>query len=156
MLQAVVGFGYRSLEHPLDGFGLLTTTSAHKPVLGVLWDSSIFPDRVPQGGKMLRMMIGGQRDPELVERGEEELIEIAARGLRETMGIDAKPDVTYVRRWPRGIPNYPVGHLALVDQIEQAASHHPGLHLNNNAYRGIAMNDCVRNGRALAERLSQA
>jgi oxygen-dependent protoporphyrinogen oxidase len=64
--------------------------------------------------------------------------------------------VTFVRRWPRGIPNYPVGHLALVDRIERATARHPGLHLNNNAYRGIAMNDCVRNGRELAERMAEA
>jgi oxygen-dependent protoporphyrinogen oxidase len=150
---AVVGFGYRELDHPLDGFGLLTTTAAHKPVLGVLWDSSIFPDRAPPGGKLLRMMIGGQRDPMLVERSESELVETARDGLRATMGIDAEPAVTYVRRWPRGIPNYPVGHLELISRIDQALAPHDGLHLNSNAYRGIAMNDCVRNARELAERM---
>jgi oxygen-dependent protoporphyrinogen oxidase len=151
---AVVGFGYRELDHPLDGFGLLTTTAAHKPVLGVLWDSSIFPDRAPPGGKLLRMMIGGQRDPMLVERSESELVETARDGLRATMGIDAEPAVTYVRRWPRGIPNYPVGHLELISRIDQALAPHDGLHLNSNAYRGIAMNDCVRNARELAERMA--
>jgi oxygen-dependent protoporphyrinogen oxidase len=30
------------------------------------------------------------------------------------------------------------------------AARYPGLHLNCNAYRGIAMNDCVRNSRELA------
>jgi oxygen-dependent protoporphyrinogen oxidase len=150
----VVGFGYRELDHPLDGFGLLTTTGAHKPVLGVLWDSSIFPDRAPPDGKLLRTMIGGQRDPTLVDRSESELIEMARDGLRATMGIDAEPDVTYVHRWRRGIPNYPVGHLELIDRIDQALARHEGLQLNSNAYRGIAMNDCVRNARELAARMA--
>ena len=56
---AVIGLGYERLAHPLNGFGLLTTTSARKPILGVLWDSSIFPDRAPPGKKSLRVMIGG-------------------------------------------------------------------------------------------------
>ncbi|MBT8419352.1 MAG: protoporphyrinogen oxidase, partial [Gammaproteobacteria bacterium] len=42
---AVVGFGYQRLAHPLDGFGLLTTTQAKQRILGVLWDSAIFPGR---------------------------------------------------------------------------------------------------------------
>ena len=58
---AVVGFGYRRPEHPMDGFGLLTTSAAGLPILGALWDSSIFPDRAPEGAKSLRVMIGGQR-----------------------------------------------------------------------------------------------
>lgn len=151
---AVVGFGYRALNHPLDGFGLLTTTTADTSILGVLWDSSIFPDRAPAGQKLLRMMIGGQRNPELVECSESELLEIAREGLRGTMGIDAQPDVTFVRRWPRGIPNYPVGHLELIGRIGQKLVPHAGLHLNSNAYRGIAMNDCVRNARELAEHMA--
>jgi len=42
---SVVGLGYTKLSHDLQGFGLLTTSSSKKEVLGVLWDSSIFSDR---------------------------------------------------------------------------------------------------------------
>jgi oxygen-dependent protoporphyrinogen oxidase len=147
---AVVGFGYRNLEHPLDGFGLLTTTSAKLPVLGVLWDSSIFGDRAPEGAKSLRVMIGGQRNPELVEQDEEGLIHGALEGIRRTMGVTAEPDVHFVQRWRHGIPNYPVGHLDSMENLFERLGDHPGLHLNCNAYYGIAMNDCVRNSRELA------
>lgn len=150
---AVVGLGYRGLEYPLDGFGLLTTSRARLPILGVLWDSSIFPDRAPEGGKILRLIIGGQRNPELVEQGDSGLIDNALDGVRTTMGVTASPDVTYVKRWPRGIPSYAPGHIARVDAIFEQLAGHPGLYLNSNAYRGIAMNDCVRNGRQLAERI---
>lgn len=151
---AVVGLGYRHLDHPLEGFGLLTTAAAGKTILGVLWDSSVFPDRAPAGCKSLRVMIGGQRNPELALQDEDRLIAIALQGVRETMGVTTPPDVTFLRRWERGIPNYKLGHLALVDAIEAKARTHPGLHLNSNAYRGIGVNDCVRNSRALAESLA--
>ncbi len=151
---AVVGFGYRSLQHPLDGFGLLTTTASRQPILGVLWDSSIFPDRAPPGCKSLRVMIGGQRNPELVDQDEAGLVATARAGLESTMGVTADPDVTFVRRWDRGIPSYEVGHLSRVDAIFERAARLPGLHLVGNAYHGIAMNDCVRNGRELAQRIA--
>jgi len=151
---AVVGFGYRHLAHPLQGFGLLTTTSAKLPILGVLWDSSIFPDRAPGGSKSMRVLIGGQRNPELVEQDEAGLIDTARAGIEKTMGITDDPDVTFVRRWDRGIPSYAPGHIARVHAIFEQLAEHPGLHLCSNAYRGIAMNDCVRAGRELAEKIA--
>lgn len=151
---AVVGFGYRSLRDPLDGFGLLTTTASRQPILGVLWDSSIFPDRAPEGCKSVRAMIGGQRNPELVNQDEARLVAAARAGIRNTMGIDQDPDVTFVKRWDKGIPSYPPGHVARVDAIFARLGRTPGLYLNCNAYRGIAMNDCARNGRELAQRIA--
>jgi oxygen-dependent protoporphyrinogen oxidase len=148
---AVVGFGFRDLEHPLDGFGLLTTSAAGLPILGVLWDSSIFPDRAPAGCKSVRIMIGGQRNPELVDQGNDALVATAREGLRMTMGIETTPDTHFVQRWTRGIPSYAPGHIARVDAIFERADRHPGLHLCCNAYRGIAMNDSVRSGRELAQ-----
>jgi oxygen-dependent protoporphyrinogen oxidase len=153
---AVVGFGYRHLDHPLDGFGLLTTTSAGLPILGVLWDSSIFPDRAPEGCKCLRVMIGGQRNPEQMRLDDAGLLAAARDGIRMTMGVKAEPDVSFVRRWDQGIPNYPVGHLRAMDALFAQVARYPGLHLNCNAYRGIAMNDCVRNSRELAHTLCTA
>ncbi len=150
---AVVGFGYRQLAHELPGFGLLTTSAAGLDILGVLWDSSIFPDRAPPGGKSLRVMIGGQRSPELALEPEDRLIAIAREGVRRTMGVDDAPAVTFVQRWPQGIPNYPVGHLANADRLFARIADHPGLYLNSNAYYGIGLNDCVGNSRLCAEKV---
>ena len=151
---AVVGLGYRTLARPLDGFGLLTTSSAGKEILGVLWDSSIFADRAPPGCKSVRVMIGGQRNPLLALKEEPELIEIACGGVRETMGVTEAPDVTFVKRWERGIPHYRLGHLAVVGRIFARVRELPRFFLNANAYRGVGLNDCVANSRALASRLA--
>ena len=153
---AVVGFGYRSLPDPLDGFGLLTTSAARLPILGVLWDSSIFPDRAPPGCKSIRVLLGGQRSPELVNQDEAGLIRTARAGLEKSMGLTQDPDVTFVKRWDRGIPSYAPGHISNVNAILARADAVPGLYLNCNAYRGIAMNDCARNSRELAQRISAA
>jgi oxygen-dependent protoporphyrinogen oxidase len=153
---AVVGFGYEELEHPLNGFGLLTTSAAGLPILGALWDSSIFPDRAPDGSKSIRIMIGGQRNPELVGLDDKQLLKLARDGLRKTMQIESEPDSVFIKRWTRGIPSYAPGHLDRVASIFEQLETHPGLHLCANAYGGIAMNDCVRNGRELAMRIAHA
>lgn len=151
---AVVGLGYRGLDHPLDGFGLLTTSAARLPILGVLWDSSIFPDRAPEGGQTLRVMIGGLRNPELALLSEAELVRTALRGVGATMGCRAEPEVTFVQRWERGIPSYRIGHLGRLERIFTAAAALPGLYLVSNAYRGIALNDCAASALACAGELA--
>jgi oxygen-dependent protoporphyrinogen oxidase len=152
---AVVGFGYDALAHDLKGFGMLTTSAARQEILGVLWDSSIFPDRAPAGKKAVRVMIGGQRNAELALRSEEELIAIARRGLKATLGIGEEPVATFVQRWPRGIPSYPVGHLAAADRIFVRVASFPGLYLISNAYYGIGLNDCVGNALRCAQAIAK-
>ncbi len=150
---SIVGLGYNELSHDLKGFGLLTTSSAKKEVLGVLWDSSIFHDRAPKGKKSLRVMIGGQRSPELAMKSDKELLEIAIRGIKETMGLDVLPDVSYVKRFERGIPNYRVGHLESMGELFEKLKNHRGLYLSSNAYYGVGLNDCVRNSKKMAEQI---
>jgi len=150
---SIVGFGYNALAHDLDGFGLLTTTSAHKEILGVLWDSSIFNDRAPDAKKSVRVMIGGQRNADLALKSKEELIAMAQKGIKETMGIDATPDVVFVEQWEKGIPNYAVGHADKVKGLFENLKAHKGLYLNSNAYFGVGLNDCVSNSKKCAQRI---
>ncbi len=148
---SIVGLGYEHLEHDLKGFGLLATTRAKQDVLGVLWDSSIFLDRAPKGKKLLRAMIGGQRSPHLALKSDEELIELATNGVKNTMGIDKRADTFYVKRWEKGIPNYKVGHLANVNKIFDMLKRYKGIYLSSNAYYGVGLNDCVSNSKKCAK-----
>ena len=148
---SIIGFGYTELKHDLDGFGLLTTTSANKDILGILWDSSIFNDRAPSGKKSLRVMIGGQRNKALALKSEAELIALAQKGILETMGIEATPDSVFVERWEKGIPNYEVGHGSKMNTLFEMLSIYPNLFLNSNAYVGVSLNDCVSNSKKCAQ-----
>lgn len=148
---SVVGLGYDNLKQRLNGFGLLTTTSANQPVLGILWDSSIFFDRAKPGHKLLRVMIGGQRNKELALKSEEVLVEFAKLGIKNTMGIDNEPSVTYVKRWAKGIPNYGIGHIDNVNKIFEEMKKVDNVYLSSNAYHGVALNDCVSNSKKCAK-----
>ena len=73
--------------------------------------------------------------------------------MRAILGATAEPGFSQVQRWERAIPQYNVGHLARLEKLDAALVRHPGLHLAGNAYRGIGLNDCVRNAAMLARRL---
>ena len=71
--------------------------------------------------------------------------------LHQLLGIEAEPLLTRIARYPRSMPQYRVGHLQLVDEIEKRVAVYPGLALAGNAYRGVGLADCVRSGEAAAE-----
>ena len=49
------------------------------------------------------------------------------------------------------MPQYHVGHLDLVAQIEARTAEHAGLALAGSAYRGVGVPQCIRSGEAAAE-----
>jgi oxygen-dependent protoporphyrinogen oxidase len=148
-----LGFDRRTLDHPLDGFGFLVPRGEQLPLLGALWDSSIFPNRAPEGFALVRVMLGGARDPERVATEDDRLVWTAREGLATTMGLRAAPVWTRVVRYPIGIPQYTVGHLDRVASIEAALTRLPGLFVTGNSYRGVSINACVTDAKAIALRV---
>ncbi|MEW6719861.1 MAG: protoporphyrinogen oxidase [Thermodesulfobacteriota bacterium] len=153
---AALGYDAATLGNPLDGFGFLIPRGEKRKILGALWDSSVFPNRAPQGKALLRVMLGGVRAPELASLPEGELVAIARKELSDIMGISAEPVLARSFFHDRGIPQYLVGHGAILERIDARLAALPGLHLNSNAYRGIALNDCVLQSRLAGERIAQA
>ena len=54
------------------------------------------------------------------------------------------------------MPQYHVGHLDLVGQIEAATSPLPHFALAGNAYYGVGIPFCVRSGELAAERIAES
>jgi oxygen-dependent protoporphyrinogen oxidase len=153
---AALGYERATLRNPLDGFGFLIPRGERRKILGALWDSSVFPNRAPEGKALLRVMVGGVRAPSLAALPERDLLEVARRELRDIMGIATEPVLARAFFHDRGIPQYLVGHGAILERIDGRLDRLPGLYLNNNAYRGIALNDCVLQSRLAAERIAKA
>jgi oxygen-dependent protoporphyrinogen oxidase len=153
---AVVALGYRrqDMPHSLDGFGFIAPQRLGRDLLGVQWCSSIFEERAPPGTVLLRAMCGGWQRADVVGWGDERLLHSVCAELRLALGVTLPPIFHKIVRWDRAIPQYHVGHLQRVAWIEQRLMGHPGLLLGGNAYRGVALNDCVEQGAILAEHLA--
>ncbi len=153
---SVVALGYDkpSLGNPLDGFGFLIPRGERRKILGALWDSSVFPNRAPEGKALVRAMVGGVRGPDLAALPPDEMFRLVRSELSATMGVTAKPVLSRSFFHERGIPQYLVGHGKALERISERLAAHPGIHLNSNAYRGIALNDCVLQSRLIAGRIA--
>lgn len=149
---AVVSLGYavRSVEHPLDGFGFLAPRSAGLEVLGCLFASSIFPRRAPAGHVALTAFLGGRTAPDVVRRSEDEIRGLALRDLDRVLGLTGEARVEHVRRWPRALPQYELGHGRFVQRAAEIERDLPGLHFAVNWLEGPSVAECVRRARRVA------
>jgi oxygen-dependent protoporphyrinogen oxidase len=147
-----MGFDEDALPRPLDGYGFLVPRTEKRGILGCLWSSSIFPGRSPKYRVLLTVMAGGARNPEIAGLPEEEIVSLVQKELRHMMGIDAKPEFIRAKRHARAIPQYTLGHAERLAAIDEALGRVPGLFLTGNAYRGVAMSDCILQAGLTAEK----
>jgi len=124
-----------------------------RSVIACTFSSVKFSGRAPDGSVLLRAFAGGALQPEVFALDESEMSNRVEADLRELLGISGDPLFVEVAKWERSMPQYEVGHIDRVSEIEKLVSGLPGLSLAGNAYRGAGIPDCVRSGEAAAEAL---
>lgn len=149
---ALVSLGWRRADvgHPLDGFGFLAPRKEGLRLLGCLFPSTIFSGRAPEGHVALAAFAGGRTDPEIVGWDEDRIAATVLAELRGPLGLRGEPAFVHVRRWPRAIPQYELGHGRFVERANEIEKALPGLHIRGNFVGGISVPDCIRNATALA------
>ena len=152
---ATLNFGYRraAIGHALNGFGFVVPFVEKRSLIACTFSSVKFPGRAPEGHVLLRAFAGGALQPEIFALNEAEMSARVEGDLRQLLGISEEPRFVEVSKWERSMPQYEVGHLERVEEIEKLASELPRLTLAGNAYRGAGIPDCIRSGEAAAEAL---
>jgi oxygen-dependent protoporphyrinogen oxidase len=140
------------VTHPLRGFGYVTPRAEGRGVMATTWSSSKFRHRAPEGHVLLRSFVGRAGLEASAQLDDDELTALVRRELRDVLDITAEPEFVEIFRWPKGMPQYRVGHTDLVTRIEEAVAKVPGVELAGGAYHGIGIGDCLREGAAAAER----
>jgi oxygen-dependent protoporphyrinogen oxidase len=154
---AVVALGYRRADVPvpLDGFGYIAPQNTRRDLLGVQWCSSIFPQRAPDDCVLLRAMSGGWHRADILDWDDARLLQALRAELKLAMKITAQPIFHKIVRWDKAIPQYTIGHLERVAEIQTRSAQHPGIFLGGNAYHGVALNDCTEQAEVIARRIQQ-
>jgi oxygen-dependent protoporphyrinogen oxidase len=153
---ATVFFGLRRPppNQPLEGAGFIVPRGEGR-MLASTWVSSKWSGRAPEGAALLRVFLGGAREPELVEGSSDvELERLAKEELERFIGpIDDELQMTRVFRWIRSNPQPTLGHADRLQSIRDSLVDMPGLALAGSGYDGVGLPDCIRQGRAAALRV---
>lgn len=148
-----LAFKRSDIHHPFAGFGLLAPHVEKRSILGIIFSSSIFPHRAPDGYAVMNVMIGGASVPELVQLPDQELLDIAVQETSDLLEINAAPTLTHLKRWSEGIPQYNVGYEKVLGDLSQIEKNNLGLHFLGNYRGGISIGACIKNATDLATSL---
>jgi len=149
-----VAFAAERIGHPLDGMGVVVPAVERRPLLACSFSSRKYPHRAPEGKELLRAFVGGSNRPELAAMDDDRLLPMVLEELSRLLRIRGEPCYCRIARWPAAMPQYHVGHLALVARIEARAAAIGRLALAGNAYHGVGLPDCIHGGQLAAERMA--
>ena len=105
----------------------------------------------PRGGSCIRVFIGRAGQEDALAADDDTLVALAVQEVSMRLGVTASASLTRVHRWPRGMPQYLLGHPERVARIEAARQEHAGLFLAGNAFHGVGLPDCIASGERAAD-----
>jgi oxygen-dependent protoporphyrinogen oxidase len=151
---ATVSLAYRKADvaRPLSGFGFVIPRAEERGIMAGTFSSLKFPGRAPDDGVLVRAFVGRAGREAPAELPDDELIGLVRAELAGIVGLRAEPLFTRIFRWPRGMPQYRVGHRRLIDRVEAAIAALPGVEIAGGYLHGIGIGDCIREGAAAAHR----
>jgi oxygen-dependent protoporphyrinogen oxidase len=141
-----------------QGFGLLVPprlTPGTLQLLAATFVNQKFPHRAPEGAAVIRAFFGSGSAEHFSSGSDAEVAATALTQLREILGPlpDPVAEITTVRRWPRSLPQYEVGHLDRIAELTQHAENIGHLTLLGNSYHGVGLPDLIGDARTAATSL---
>ena len=141
------------LAADFGGYGIICPHVLGRQAIACSFSSNKFSNRAPDGKVLVRCFIGGALQAELVDRSDNELLDITMTELQHWLGLEGDAEWAKVYRWRSCMPQYTIGHLDRVSQIEQQVGEQIRLELAGNSYRGVGIPACIESGTAAARRL---
>jgi oxygen-dependent protoporphyrinogen oxidase len=153
---AVLALGFRrdEVSHALDGFGFLVPGVERRHVLGVLFSSSVFAGRAPEGHVLLTAFVGGVRNPDLANADLNTLTARVQDDLRALLGARGEPSFRAAQLWPRAIPQYTLSHGRYKDIMDDVERRHPTFAFAGSYRDGVALGDVIAGADEAASRLA--
>lgn len=150
-----IAIGFNKWEgRPLNGFGGLIPHKEQRDLLGVLFMSSLFKGRAPEGGALLSVFMGGIRNEKLCDLSDRELLIILEKEFTDLMKLPGfDPQMVEIMRYSHAIPQYAINTGERLEAIEKVQRNYPGLIIAGNLRDGIGMADRIKQATIIAEEL---
>jgi oxygen-dependent protoporphyrinogen oxidase len=136
-----------------EGFGFVVPRAEGRDLIAATWTSLKWPHRAPPDQVLVRCYVGGVGREAILQLDDQAMVARVRAELASMCGVRAEPEYVEVNRWMKAMPQYTLGHLERLNQIEAALSRYGGLILTGAGYRGVGIPDCIRDGAVAAERV---
>lgn len=145
----------RAMLSGIEGFGFIVPRTEQRDLIAATWTSLKWPHRAPEDQLLARCYVGGVGREDILNLDDATLTAKVREELAAICGIRVEPSYTEVNRWWKAMPQYTIGHLDRLAQLDAALSRYPGLILTGAGYRAVGIPDCIRDGALAAERVVQ-
>jgi oxygen-dependent protoporphyrinogen oxidase len=137
----------RENEYP-GGFGFLMPRVFDLRILGTLFPSKLFKNRIPNGWQLFASFYGGMTDPGALDLSDDRLTELLFREHRTIFRRQLEDaEVLKVLRYPNAIPQLLPDHPENIERITREISRHtPGVFLAGNYLTGVGIEHAVESG----------
>lgn len=152
---ATVSLAYRRSElvtpdgkDPLHDSGFVVARGEPRRLLSATFVTTTWPwaarSAHPEDLVVVRVLLGGSQDVEVLQQPDEALVEHARGELSFLLRTGrAKPVDAVVARWGGALPQYAVGHVDRVAAIRESVAAVPGLAVCGATYDGTGIAACV-------------
>lgn len=130
---------------PVEGSGFLVPAVDGRNIKAATISSRKWPWVGDSGGTIIRASIGRMGDSHQLRLRDDALARMAVDDLSEAFGQPLMPRAVDVQRWGGALPQYDVGHLSRVNEIEADVQRLPGLAVCGAAYRGLGIPAVIAN-----------
>lgn len=130
------------------GFGFLMPRVFDLRVLGTLFPSQLFDDRIEKGRQLFVSFYGGMTDPAAMDLDDETLTSLMIKEHRRIFkrNLDGL-EILRIIRYPGAIPQLLPDHPERIDHIEDTLGQKtPGLFLAGNYLTGVGIEHAVESG----------
>ncbi len=138
------------VDVPTAGTGFLVPRGENRFITACTWMTAKWPHLAAEGEQVLRASTGRFGDDRTENLDDQEIVARTLEDLRLTMGLRGEPLEAVVTRWPSSFPQYRVGHLQTVADVEAAASRCGALAVAGAALHGVGIPACIGSGRRAA------
>lgn len=154
--NVVIGYRKEDVPNAPDGSGFVIPGTERRFITACTWTSSKWEHTAPDDKILLRCYVGREGQEEWMKLDEQQIIQKVLQEVRETSGITAAPEFTYINRHMQSMPQYEVGHKTRIANIrEKLAEKLPGVYATGAAFEGVGLPDCIRQGRDAAKEAVQ-
>jgi len=157
--MAIVTLAFRERDLPeTQGSGFLVPPVDKRAVKAATYSFAKW-DWVREAGDgllVMRCSIGRHREEAVLQRTDEEVVDLALADLADAIGLSVRPVDSHVQRWGGALPQYAVGHLDRVRNIRSSVAAVPGLAVCGAAYDGLGIPACVASAELAATQVLDA
>ena len=141
----VVNCGVPSDEKIIKAaYGVLFPEGTQSNLLGVMYNSEIFPHKAPKGYQLLTLCFGGRGKYDYVSSiSDEEIEKVVKSELANKLNL-YNVQTLCITKHKKVIPQYELGHYKVIEKMNEFENRYQGINFIGADIGGIAVPDRIR------------